>query len=290
MEKILLGKPVALAIFEKLRSQMTGDLKPTMALIRIGNDPASDFYVKNIIKQASHLGLMIQLQDLPVEITTEELETIISRHNTDVTINGIMIQKPLPHHISEDVINLAINPDKDIDGIHPLNLGRIFMSQEGFSPCTASAVMSLIKFYKIETQSRHVVILGRSSVVAKPLAGFLLQKNHYGNATISLCHSFTKNLSSITTSADILISAIGKPYFVKASMIKENAVCLDVGINLVSDKVKGSVYVGDIDYNSCFDKALAITPVPGGIGSVTTSVLLENLVKAALMQKTKKNS
>jgi methylenetetrahydrofolate dehydrogenase (NADP+) / methenyltetrahydrofolate cyclohydrolase len=290
MEKLLYGKPISKSLQNKILEDMPIDCIPTMALIMAGADPASDYYVQNIVRQAGKLGLKIVLHKQSDKISTTELVSIINRYNVDKLIHGIMIQKPLPHQISEKEINNCINPTKDIDGIHPINLGKLFLSEDALAPSTAAAVIELIKHYGIETNGKHVVIIGRSAVVAKPLAGFLLQKCSFGNATVTICHSFTNNLSSITSTADILIAAIGKPNFVKPEMIKENAICIDVGINMINDSDKGTVFVGDMDYHACLEKVSAITPVPGGIGSITTSVLLSNLVKAAVNQFRKKNS
>ncbi len=291
MEKILSGKLVAQAILEQIKD-ILGKLSliPTLALIRVGHDPASVFYVQNIIKQANKLGMHIELTDLPEKIQIDSFIGIIGHLNVNPKINGIMIQKPLPKKISDELINSSINPDKDIDGIHPFNLGKLFLSQAGFVPCTAQAVIELIKHYQIETRGKHVVILGRSPIVSKPLAGLLLNKTDYGNATVTICHSFTQNLVSVIKTADILVTAIGKPNYVTSDMIDRKTILIDVGINLISDIKKGEIYVGDIDYNSCFEKALAITPVPGGIGSITTSVLLRNLLEATMKQGQQKIS
>jgi len=284
MEKILSGKPVAKSILQDIESQLLNlHITPTLALVIAGNDPASAYYVKNIMHQGSKLGFQIIMTELPETVTEKDFVDYLIELNNNSRVNGIMIQKPLPKHINEDVINDTINPDKDVDGINPLNLGKLFMAQDCFIPGTAAAVIELLKYYEIETKGQHIVILGRSEIVAKPLAGLLLHKAEYGNATVTICHSYTKNLDEITKTADILISAIGKPRFVKSQMIKEQAICIDVGINLFLDEEKGDIYVGDFDYNDCFDKALAITPVPGGIGSITTSILLKNLLKAAFL-------
>jgi methylenetetrahydrofolate dehydrogenase (NADP+)/methenyltetrahydrofolate cyclohydrolase len=265
-------------------------LTPVMALLRLSDDPASGYYVQNIIKHGNRLGCEVRPVILNETITSPELLAIIQKYNSDNEINGVMIQKPLPRHIDGNLIDNAVYPEKDIDGINPVNLGRLFLEQDAFAPCTAEAVIETMKYYGIETEGRQTVILGRSAVVGKPLAGLLLHKKPFGNATVTVCHSKSANLNEVIQSADILVAAIGKANYVTNGMISENTVCLDVGINAVPDAEKGTVYVGDVDYNSCYNKALAISPVPGGIGSVTTAVLFRNLVKAALMQKSKKNS
>ncbi len=284
MDKILSGKPVANAIYEQIRTAVASlERKPTMALLLAGEDPASAYYVKNIVKQASKLDMRVDLINLPDTIRTGDFITRLNSLNQDDQVHGIMIQKPLPKQLDGILIDNSINPDKDLDGINPVNLGRIFLSQDCFVPCTAAAAMELIRHYQIETKGRHVVILGRSAVVAKPLAGLLLQKSESGNATVTLCHTYTQNLEELTRSADILITAIGRPRFVKSYMVTQKTICLDVGINLIQDAEKGDFYVGDIDYEDCFDKVTAITPVPGGIGSITTSILLKHLLKAAML-------
>lgn len=286
MEKILSGKPVANAVYEQIRTAVSNlKSKPTMALLLAGEDPASAYYVKNIVKQASKLDMQVDLINLPDNISTDEYITKLNHLNQDDQVHGIMIQKPLPKQLEGVLIDNSINPDKDLDGINPVNLGKIFLAQDCFVSCTAAAALELIRHYQIDTRGRHVVILGRSAVVAKPLAGLLLQKSESGNATVTLCHTYTQNLEELTRSADILITAIGKPRFVKSDMITEKTICLDVGINLIHDPEKGDVYVGDIDYDDCFNKAAAITPVPGGIGSITTSILLKHLLKAAILQE-----
>lgn len=291
MEKILNGKPVATVINAQTTASIAeNDLHPVMALVRLGDDPASGYYVQNIIKQGKRLGCDVQSVVLEESLSTQELTHLIRMYNADDNINGIMIQKPLPPQIESNLIDDAIAPEKDIDGIHPLNMGKLWLEQAAFAPCTAQAVIETIRYYGIETANRHIVILGRSAVVGKPLAALLLHKAPYGNATVTICHSKTTNLKEITLAADILIAAIGRANYVTADMIAENCICLDVGINSCFDAEKGTAYVGDIDYISCFDKALAITPVPGGIGSVTTALLFSNLLKATLSQKTKKNS
>jgi methylenetetrahydrofolate dehydrogenase (NADP+)/methenyltetrahydrofolate cyclohydrolase len=281
MDKVLYGKSVSLGITDQIKELLKDlNILPTMTIIKIGSDPASEYYFQNVIKQGTKLGLKINLVEYPLNLTKKELEQIINRLNNDYDVHGILLQKPLPDHINEHVDNL-INPIKDIDGTHPLNMGKIFLSQESFVPCTAAAVMALITHYKIKTAGKHVVILGRSPVVAKPLAGLLLLKSEQGNATVTICHSFTPDIGKLTRQADIVVSAIGKPNFVVKDMLRKGAICLDVGINLVKDDLRGEHYVGDFDFESCLPKCEAISPVPGGIGTITTSILLLNLAKAA---------
>jgi methylenetetrahydrofolate dehydrogenase (NADP+)/methenyltetrahydrofolate cyclohydrolase len=286
MDKILSGKPVA-ALINKATKKLIADysISPQLLLIQLGNDPASNYYVQSIVTNGKKLGCSTELLQLPINTDEEELQSVIYQANVNPAIHGIMIQKPLPNHISDNAINFIINPDKDLDCLHPVNLGKIMMEADGFLPCTPAAVYYLMRYYNIDPIGKNVVILGRSNVVGKPMANILLWKKAFANATITVCHSRTAQLSQITGSADILISAIGKANFVTAGMIKDNSVLLDVGINEVTDADGNLSYAGDVSYNDCLDKALAITPVPGGIGRITTSVLYLNLVKACLDQQ-----
>lgn len=286
MEKILSGKAVAL-LLNKASKKLIADnqLSPRMCLIQVGSDPASSYYVQSIISSGAKLGCRCDLISLKDDTSETELLQHIQTANADPEINGIMIQKPLPAQISDNAVNFAIDPAKDLDCLHPMNLGKIMMEADGFLPCTPAAVMYTMRFYGIDPLGKNLVILGRSNVVGKPLANMLLWKKAFANATVTVCHSRTSDLASITANADILIAAIGKPNFVKASMIKENCILLDVGINEQTDPDGNLSYVGDIDYKSCDNKAMAITPVPGGIGRITTSALYLNLVKAQLQQK-----
>jgi methylenetetrahydrofolate dehydrogenase (NADP+)/methenyltetrahydrofolate cyclohydrolase len=227
LDKILIGKPVAQAVYQNIASLIKDTASPRMAIIKIGDDPASEYYATNILKQCTKHGFDVFLNQLPSLSSEQVVISLIERLNHNNDIHGIIIQKPLPKHLNEDLINVSLNPSKDIDGIHPENLGKLFLALDGFCPCTALSVLEIIKYYNIETTGRHVVILGRSSVIAKPLAGILLHKGVYGNATVTICHSYTKNLKTITNSADILVAAIGVPGFVTADFIKENAICID---------------------------------------------------------------
>jgi len=286
MFKELSGKPVAAAINKATKALISEfSLTPRMLLIQAGSDPASSYYVQSIVNSGAKLGCTCELLNLPETVSQETLLDHIDRANQDPGINGIMIQKPLPRQINDRVINLSISPTKDLDSLHPLNLGKIMLELEGFLPCTPAAVLFCLKYYAIEPKGRKLVILGRSNVVGKPLANMLLWKKDFANATVTVCHSQTADLARITSEADILIAAIGKANFVTSEMVKDDCIILDVGINELIDPNGQPVYVGDVDYNSCYDKALAITPVPGGIGRITTSVLYLNLVKAALEQQ-----
>lgn len=284
MDKELSGKPIANAINKVSKTLVTEhSLKPKMLLIQIGEDPASAYYVHSIIRTAAKLGCEAELLRLDNTCNQHELIKIISKANIDASIHGIMIQKPLPRDIDDSVVNLTINPDKDLDALNPLNLGKILMENEAFLPCTPAAVYYTMKYYGIDPQGRNTVILGRSNVVGKPLANMLLWRRPFANATVTICHSKTKDLASICRNADILISAIGKAKFVGAEMVKDNAILIDVGINELIDADGNVSYVGDIDFEACYSKSYRISPVPGGIGRITTSLLYLNLVKANLI-------
>ncbi|MDP2173718.1 MAG: bifunctional 5,10-methylenetetrahydrofolate dehydrogenase/5,10-methenyltetrahydrofolate cyclohydrolase [Candidatus Cloacimonadaceae bacterium] len=285
MEKILSGKPIASAIKTHIKTLCHElDIHPAMLLIQVGTDPASDYYVQSIVKNGEKLGLEISLTKLHVSVSQSELLAIIEAANQDPSIDGIMLQKPLPKHIDDIAAGMAIAPGKDIDSLNPGNLGKILLETDSLLPNTPAAVYATLKYYQVPVQGKHVVIIGRSSIVGKPLANMLLWKNSNANATVTVCHSKSENLSGITQSADILIAAIGKANFVSADMIKKDAILIDVGINEVFDASGKQSYVGDIDYNSCFCKALAITPVPGGIGVITSALLMYNLLKTRLIK------
>lgn len=280
----LSGKAIALAINKASRSIIADHgIKPKMLLIQVGEDPASSYYVQSIVNTAPKLGCEAELLTLESDCGQTKLLEIVLQANSDPTIHGIMIQKPLPKGIDDSLINLSVNPDKDLDALHPINLGKILMENEVFLPCTPAAVYYTLKYYGIDPKGKKTVILGRSNVVGKPLANILLWKRAFANATVTVCHSQTANLVDICQNADILIAAIGKPNFVTADMVATGSVLIDVGINEISKPDGGSTYVGDILFDACKEKAAAITPVPGGIGRITTSVLYLNLVKACLM-------
>lgn len=277
----LAAKPVIKQIYSKLKNEIEKyQISPKLAILLVGEDPAAQYYVNNLEKKGNKTGIQVETIFFPRYVSQMELLNSLEKINNDNEIHGIMIQKPLPEHLDESKINIKINPEKDVDAFHPFNLGNLLLENEGFIPCTPAAVVEMLRFYGIETAGKNVVILGRSNIVGKPLANLLLMKNKTGNATVTVCHSKTIDLIDVTKRADILIAAIGKPLFVKPEMIQENCVIIDVGVNQVSDPEKGIKYVGDVDYDACFDKASAITPVPGGIGSITTAMLLKNVFLA----------
>jgi len=281
MTDILKAKPVVKSIYARLKTEIEGNgISPKLVIMLVGNDPSAKYYVRNLEKKGGKVGIIVETKIFPTDISQYEMMKEIKTLDDDNEVHGIMIQKPLPAGFDEYEINYNINPLKDVDAFHPVNLGNLLLGKESFIPCTPAAVIEMLKFYDIEVTGKNVVILGRSNIVGKPLANLLLKKAKVGNATVTVCHSKTKNLSEVTRNAEILIAAIGRPKFVKAEMIKENAIVIDVGVNQINDEEKGSIYVGDVDYENCFEKASAITPVPGGVGSVTTAMLLNNVLSA----------
>jgi len=281
MTKKLIAKPLIKKIYADLKNEIsTNAWNPHLVIILIGEDPAAKYYVENLQKKGMKKGFKVSTKLFDPAISQEQLLNEIEVLNTDSNVHGIMLQKPLPKHLDESEIVMAINPDKDVDGFHPLNMGNLVLDRDGFVPCTPNAVLQILDFYEIETEGKHIVIIGRSDIVGKPLANLLLRKNKTGNATVTVCHSRTKDLPKHTKEADIVIAAIGKAEFVKADMLKESAIVIDVGVNQVEDPEKGYKYVGDVEFEASFEKVKAITPVPGGVGSVTTAMLLSNVLKA----------
>ena len=278
----LTGKPVAKEIYSQIRSEIEQcNLTPKLVNIMIGEDPASKYYIQNLEKKGSKVGIAVETKSYRTSITQNDILKEIENLNNDPAVHGIMIQKPLPSHLNESEIVMKISPDKDMDGFHPLNVGNLVLDRKGFLPSTPAAVLEMLRFYNIETSGKNIVIIGRSNIVGKPLANLLLRKSKTGNATVTVCHSKTQDLSKVCKKADILIAAIGRAFFVKPEMIKNNAIVIDVGVNRIGDPEKGYRYVGDVDYEACFDKVLSITPVPGGVGTVTTAMLLNNVLVAA---------
>jgi methylenetetrahydrofolate dehydrogenase (NADP+)/methenyltetrahydrofolate cyclohydrolase len=281
MEKVLKGFPVSKMILAKLKEEISHfSAIPRLAIIQAGSDPASDFYISNLISKSKKVGIDCKLFFEKPTITQSELIQFIERLNEDSSVHGIMVQKPLPKQIRENEVNHVIKHTKDVDGFHPINLGKLLLEEDGLVPCTAAAVIETCRFYGISLTGKHVVILGRSSIVGKPLANLLLHKSEFGNATVTICHSQTKNIENMMKQADVLVAAIGKANFVLPEMLKKNVIILDVGINEIEDDAGSKIYTGDVDYKLSYDKALAITPVPNGIGSVTTALLLRNVLLA----------
>jgi len=252
-------------------------INPGLAVIIVGDDPASRVYVNNKKKACEQIGVYSEEYALPAETSEQELLELIEKLNNDKKINGILVQLPVPKHINEETIINAIDPKKDVDAFHPVNVGKIMVGNFDFVPCTPAGVMELIKESGIDVCSKECVVVGRSNIVGKPQAMLLLHQN----GTVTICHSRTKDLSEKTRQADILIAAVGIPEFIKGDMIKPGAVVIDVGINRIADKK----LVGDVEFESAEKVASAITPVPGGVGPMTIAMLMKNTVKAALIQQ-----
>ena len=285
--QIIDGKKIAATIQQELGGRIQRlkekGITPGLAALLVGENPASAIYVQSKIKKCQELGLFSETTRLPEDTSENTLLQRLRALNADARINGILVQLPLPPQIRERVVIEAIAPEKDVDGFHPVTRGRLQLGEETFAPCTPAGVHELILRSGFQISGQHVVILGRSQIVGLPLALMLAQKNPQANATVTICHSATKNLSAITARADILIAAIGRANFVTAEMVREGAVVIDVGINRIEDKnsPKGYRVVGDVDFDRVGEKAAAITPVPGGVGPMTIIMLMRNTVLAA---------
>jgi methylenetetrahydrofolate dehydrogenase (NADP+)/methenyltetrahydrofolate cyclohydrolase len=272
--KIISGKEIAKSIREEIKVKvdelLSNGVTPGLAVVLVGEDPASQVYVRAKGKACDKLGIYSDTFTLPAETSEEELLKLIEKLNADDKIHGILVQLPLPKHINENKVLMAIDPDKDVDGFHPVNVGRMLVGDECFLPCTPHGVQELLVRSGNDPEGKHVVIVGRSNIVGKPVAGILMQKKAGANATVTIAHSRTKNLPELTKCADIIVAAIGKPEFIKADMIKDGAVIIDVGVNQVGTTPEGKrILKGDVDFDGVQDKASAITPVPGGVGPMT---------------------
>lgn len=258
--------------------------KPTLAVILVGNNPASQVYVRNKKKACEEWGFGHIDVSLDENTTQEELLKYVDELNKNDEVNGILVQLPLPSHIDENTVIKAIDCEKDVDGFSPENIGKLLLGQKSLVACTPKGIMRIIDFYGIETEGKNVCVIGRSNIVGKPIAALMMQKDR--NATVTVCHSRTKNLEQYTKNADIIVAAIGKAEFVKADMVKDGAVVIDVGINRVPDSTKKSGFAlkGDVDFEGVSAKASAITPVPGGVGPMTIAMLMENTLIAACNQ------
>ncbi len=288
MRNLIDGRAIAEKVYVDLRTQMA-ELKskgvtPGLAVVLVGDNPASRTYVRSKDKMSRQLGLHSVKLELPASTTQSELLSRVDELNRDSKVHGILVQSPPPKQINEAAIVRALDPRKDVDGFHPLNVAKLAMGDPtGFVPCTPLGVQRLLIESKIDIAGAHVVVLGRSMIVGKPVALLLMQKAKGGDATVTVAHSRSKNLKEITRSADILIAAIGRAHFVKAEHVREDAVVIDVGINRVDDKsnARGYRLVGDVAFDEVAPKASAITPVPGGVGPMTIAMLMSNTVKAA---------
>ena len=283
--KLIDGNAIAKSIIEELAievGQLSGK-KPVVAFIRVGDDPASISYLRKKEKTAERIGIESRLYLLAEDVGREELFAQIDTLNADHNVNGILIQAPLPKHIDETETFNRVLPGKDVDGFNTLNIGKLCQDDKnGFVACTPAGIVELIKRSGIETEGKHVVVLGRSQIVGKPAALLMMRKALPGNATVTVCHSRTTNLPSITRQADVLIAAIGRANFVKGDMVKEGVAIIDVGINRVEDATKKRGYrlVGDVEFEAVAPKSSHITPVPGGVGPMTVAMLMHNTLRA----------
>ena len=282
------GKAIAQRINEETRAAIaelkSRGITPGLAVVVVGDDPASHAYVKSKEKTALDLGMHSVKRDMPATTTQEELLAVVRALNADPAVHGILVQSPPPKHIDERAVVDAIDPRKDVDGFHPINVAKVAMGDaSAFVPCTPLGCQRLLIESGIETSGANVVVLGRSMIVGKPMAFLLMNKGRGGDATVTVAHSRTRNLAEVCRGADILIAAIGQPEFVKADMVKDGAVVIDVGINRVADptSAKGSKLVGDVAFAEVAPKCRAITPVPGGVGPMTIAMLMHNTVLAA---------
>ena len=280
MATIIDGKAVSAAIKDEIKNEVASlkekGKEVCLAVIQVGNNPASTVYVGNKKKACAYVGIKSLAYELPEETTQEELLALIDKLNNDKEVNGILVQLPLPKHIDEDTVTERIAPIKDVDGFHPVNVGNLSIGKKGFISCTPYGIIKLLERNNIETEGKHCVIIGRSNIVGKPMSMLMLRKN----STVTIVHSKTKNIKELTKQADILIVAIGKPKFVDGSFVKDGAVVIDVGIN----RDENNKLCGDVDYDSVIDKVSAITPVPGGVGPMTIAMLMNNCVEAYYMQ------
>ncbi len=304
--KILSGAPIAEAIKAEVAAEVQElnekyGFRPCLVVVRVGEDPASAVYVGNKVKTSEELGLISEQIHLSAETTQAELLKVVKDLNNRHEVDGILVQLPLPKQIDDKAILEAINPEKDVDGFHPINVGRLASGQKSLVPCTPAGVIEILKRYQIEIKGKHAVIVGRSNIVGKPMAQLLLQ----ADATVTICHSRTQNLPQITSQADILVAAIGRAGFVRGEHLKPGAVVVDVGINSVSDtdfahelfgddelekrlaviEKRGSTLVGDVNPKEAKATAGAFTPVPGGVGLLTIAMLMKNTVEAAKMRR-----
>ena len=288
MSKLIDGKITSKKIKDKIAAEVAkmidnDERAPHLAAVLVGADPASEFYVKSKEKACRSVGITSSLYKHSEKTSENELLEIIDFLNNDPDVDGFIVQLPLPDHIDVDRVINKINPAKDVDGFHPMNIGKMVTGAPTYLPATPYGILMMLEEYKIETAGKNVVVLGRSNIVGTPISILLSRKGNPGNATVTLCHSRTENLKEITAQADIIIAAIGVPKFVSAEMVKKDAVVIDVGIHRVEDKTaeKGYKIVGDVAFEEVSKKASFITPVPGGVGLMTIAALLENTLKAA---------
>lgn len=275
MAQLIDGKQISKQIKDELKEEVQRlneqGISACLAVVQVGNDPASTVYVNNKKKACAYIGIESRAYELPEEISEKELVTLVEQLNDDDSVNGILVQLPLPEHINEDRIIRAISPDKDVDGFHPVSVGRLWIGEKGFLSCTPAGIIQLLKRSGIEISGKECVVVGRSNIVGKPMAALLLREN----GTVTVAHSRTENLKSVTKRADILIVAIGKKRFITADYVKEGAVVIDVGMH----RDENNHLCGDVDFDDVEPHAFAITPVPGGVGPMTIAMLMNNCVE-----------
>jgi methylenetetrahydrofolate dehydrogenase (NADP+) / methenyltetrahydrofolate cyclohydrolase len=290
--QILDGKIVSQSVKDLLKTKTdllkaAGKKKPHLAAILIGNNGASETYVASKVKTCEEIGFKSTLLRFDENIAQKELVTAIEKLNKDADVDGILVQLPLPKQISEEKIISLIHPDKDVDGFHPVSIGKLVQGLPAFIPATPYGIMLMLQHYKIETSGKHAVVIGRSNIVGRPMSILLSQNTYPGNCTVTICHSRSNNLKEICLQADIIVAALGKPGFLTADMVKENAVVIDVGITRVADATKKSGFAikGDVDFANVAPKCSYITPVPGGVGLMTIGALMMNTYNAAEAKK-----
>lgn len=281
MAKIIDGKQISLDIKNELKEKVAKykeqGIEITLAVVKVGNDPASAVYVRNKEKACEYVGINSKTLALPEETTEEELLNVVKELNEDKNVNGILVQLPLPKHIDESKVLLTIDSTKDVDGFHPVNVGKMVIGEDTFLPCTPAGIIEMIKRTDIDIEGKECVVIGRSNIVGKPMAMLMLKEN----ATVTIAHSRTKDLKEVTKRADIIVAAIGKAKFVTADYVKEGAVVIDVGM----DRDENGKLCGDVDFESVSKVALAITPVPGGVGPMTVTMLLVNCLRSVELNK-----
>lgn len=280
--RIIDGKAIAAGVRADVAAAVNAlPAQPTLAVVLVGDDPASHVYVASKVKTTNEVGMRSVEIRLPAETTQDDLLARVAALSADPEVDGILVQLPLPGHIDERKVIHALRPDKDVDGFHPVNAGRLMLGEPGFQPATPAGIVEMLRRSGIETAGRHAVVVGRSNIVGRPMANLLLHKGL--DATVTVCHSRTRELAALTRQADLLIAAIGRPHFVTADMVREGAVVVDVGINRVDDasRERGYRLVGDVDFEAVAPKASWITPVPGGVGPLTIAMLLRNTLAAA---------
>ena len=285
--KIIDGKAISAQIraevAEEVRALAARGVQPGLAVILVGDNPASVSYVTAKERACAETGIKSFMTRMPAETTQDELLAEIARLNSDASVHGILVQLPLPRHIDESAVIAAISPDKDVDGFHPANAGKLLLGEDTLQPCTPAGIIEMLKRSGVETSGKHAVVVGRSNIVGKPVANLLFSKTAGGNATVTVCHTGTPDIGHFTRMADILVVAAGRPDTVTAGMVKPGAVVIDVGVNRVPDSSRKSGFrlVGDVDFDGVSPLASMITPVPGGVGPMTIAMLLANTVKAA---------